>query len=112
ALLTVELPDPTGYGRIVRDEAGNVAGIVEEKDASALQKLITEVNTGVMAVPPGRMAAWLPAIGNRNAQGEYYLTDLIAIAHEHGLVIHTHQAQSQEETHGVNRHQHLERLER
>ncbi len=112
ALLTVELPDPTGYGRIVRDEAGNVAGIVEEKDASALQKLITEVNTGVMAVPPGRMAAWLPAIGNRNAQGEYYLTDLIAIAHEQGLLIHTHQPQSREETEGVNSRQQLERLER
>lgn len=112
ALLTVNLEDPGGYGRILRDDAGNVMGIVEEKDASTLQRMITEVNTGVMAVPPGRMAQWLAKIGNSNAQGEYYLTDLIAIARDAGITIHTHQPATPRETEGVNSRQQLNQLER
>ncbi|HHX81619.1 MAG TPA: NTP transferase domain-containing protein, partial [Pseudomonadaceae bacterium] len=90
ALLTVTLDQPAGYGRILRDGEGRITGIVEEKDASSEEKQIREVNTGVMAVPAGKMAAWLPAIGNSNAQGEYYLTDLIAIAHREGLTVASH----------------------
>ena len=112
ALLTVTLDRPVGYGRILRDADGRVTGIVEEKDASAAEKLIREVNTGVMAVPAGKMAAWLPVIGNSNAQGEYYLTDLIAIAHGEGLTVATHQPASAEETEGVNSRAQLQALER
>ena len=112
ALLTVTLDNPVGYGRILRDDAGNVLGIVEEKDATTLQKMITEVNTGVMAVPAGRMAQWLARIGNSNAQGEYYLTDLIAIARDAGITIHTHQPATAQETEGVNSRQQLNELER
>lgn len=112
ALLTVELRDPTGYGRILRDEQGRVVAIVEEKDADPEQKRISEANTGVLAVPAGRMAQWLPAIGSDNAQGEYYLTDLIAIARSAGLAINTHQPATSEETEGVNSRQQLCQLER
>jgi len=112
ALLTVELRDPRGYGRILRDDQGRVTGIVEEKDASPDQKRITEVNTGVLAVPAGCMARWLPTIGNDNAQREYYLTDLIAIARRDGLAINTHQPATPEETEGVNSRQQLCQLER
>ncbi|MCK9468640.1 MAG: bifunctional UDP-N-acetylglucosamine diphosphorylase/glucosamine-1-phosphate N-acetyltransferase GlmU [Porticoccaceae bacterium] len=112
ALLTVTLDQPTGYGRILRNADGRVTGIVEEKDATPAEKLIREVNTGVMAVPAGKMAAWLPTIGNSNAQGEYYLTDLIAIAHGEGLTVATHQPASAEETEGVNSRAQLQVLER
>jgi len=112
ALLTVTLDRPAGYGRILRNADGGVTGIVEEKDATPAEKLICEVNTGVMAVPAGKMAAWLPAIGNSNAQGEYYLTDLIAIAHGEGLTVATHQPASAEETEGVNSRAQLQMLER
>ena len=78
ALLTVNLENPAGYGRIVRDESGRVAKIVEEKDASAAEKLIKEGNTGIMAVQGERLKKWLNRLNNNNAQGEYYLTDIIA----------------------------------
>ncbi|KZS00602.1 Uncharacterized protein APZ42_003043, partial [Daphnia magna] len=80
ALLTVELDDPTGYGRIVRDQQGVVKAIVEHKDASPEQRLIREGNTGILAVPGKRLADWLGRLSNNNAQGEYYLTDVIAMA--------------------------------
>ncbi len=79
-LLTVELPDPTGYGRIVRDVRGKVLRIVEQKDANARERKIREGNTGIMAVPVKRLRAWLSKLRNANAQGEYYLTDIIAMA--------------------------------
>ena len=79
-LLTVELPDPTGYGRIVRDVRGKVLRIVEQKDANARERKICEGNTGIMAVPVKRLRGWLSKLRNANAQGEYYLTDIIAMA--------------------------------
>ncbi len=79
-LLTVELPDPTGYGRIVRDARGKVLRIVEQKDANARERRIREGNTGIMAVPVTRLRRWLGKLRNANAQGEYYLTDIIAMA--------------------------------
>lgn len=80
ALLTVQLPQPAGYGRIVRDWHGNVLRIVEERDASDDERALTEVNTGIMAAPTGALKSWLTALSTDNAQGEYYLTDVIAQA--------------------------------
>src|SRR5690606_14873836 len=76
ALLTVTLPDPTGYGRIERNADGAVQGIVEHKDASDVQRAIAEVYSGILAVPAHRLAGWLARLTNDNAQGEYYLTDI------------------------------------
>ncbi len=78
AVLTAVLDDPTGYGRILRNKAGRVTGIVEQKDATAIQRRIREINTGIMALPTAKLAQWLPKLQNRNAQKEYYLTDVIA----------------------------------
>src|SRR5512137_2679956 len=75
ALLTVKLPNPKGYGRIVRAN-GKVTRIVEEKDADDAERAINEVNTGILVAPTSALARWLPTLGNRNAQGEYYLTDI------------------------------------
>jgi bifunctional UDP-N-acetylglucosamine pyrophosphorylase/glucosamine-1-phosphate N-acetyltransferase len=80
ALLADELVDPAGYGRVVLDPAGRVAAIVEHKDASATQRAIRVVNTGVLAAPAADLKRWLAQVGNRNAQGEYYLTDVYALA--------------------------------
>ena len=80
SLLTVELPDPTGYGRIVRDTSGRVLKIVEQKDATPEQRAIREGNTGVMAVPAHLLRRWLGSLRNANAQGEYYLTDVVEMA--------------------------------
>jgi bifunctional UDP-N-acetylglucosamine pyrophosphorylase / glucosamine-1-phosphate N-acetyltransferase len=77
-LLTVQMQDPTGYGRIVRDAAGRVQAIVEQKDATTAQLAINEGNTGIMALPGSRAAGWLNSLSNANAQGEYYLTDVVA----------------------------------
>lgn len=112
ALLTVQLADPTGYGRIVRDERGEVAAIVEQKDASAEQLQISEVNTGVLALPSECLQAWLPQIGNNNAQGEYYLTDIISIARSAGYLVKTFQPAAIEEVEGVNNRLQLNNLER
>jgi bifunctional UDP-N-acetylglucosamine pyrophosphorylase/glucosamine-1-phosphate N-acetyltransferase len=84
SLLTIELDDPAGYGRIVRDAKGAVKAIVEHKDASAEERAIREINTGVMAAPTQHFARWLKAVDNRNASGEYYLTDVIAMARKEG----------------------------
>ncbi len=80
AVLTVELDDPAGYGRIVRNAAGDVARIVEQKDASPDERTIREVNTGIMALPTERLAEWLDRLSNDNAQQEYYLTDIVGMA--------------------------------
>jgi bifunctional UDP-N-acetylglucosamine pyrophosphorylase/glucosamine-1-phosphate N-acetyltransferase len=111
-LLTVELADPTGYGRIVRDAAGQVQAIVEHKDASDAQKAIREGNTGILAVPGKRLAEWLARLSNNNAQGEYYLTDVIAMAVSDGLVVATETAQDPMEVQGANDRRQLAELER
>ncbi|MCQ4321784.1 bifunctional UDP-N-acetylglucosamine diphosphorylase/glucosamine-1-phosphate N-acetyltransferase GlmU [Stutzerimonas stutzeri] len=112
ALLTVNLDDPTGYGRILRGEQGVVQAIVEHKDATAEQKLIAEGNTGILAVPGERLGDWLGRLSNSNAQGEYYLTDVIAMAVADGLTVATEQPQHAMEVQGANDRIQLAELER
>ncbi|MCY1493960.1 Bifunctional protein GlmU [compost metagenome] len=112
ALLTVDLIDPTGYGRIVRDAAGVVKAIVEHKDATPEQRAICEGNTGILAVPGKRLADWLGRLSNNNAQGEYYLTDVIAMAVADGLVVATEQPHDAMEVQGANDRVQLAELER
>ena len=112
SLLTIELPNPSGYGRIIRDNQGQIEAIVEQKDANHEQLDIHEVNTGVMALTAELLHAWLPKIGNQNAQGEYYLTDLIAIARGAGYNINGIQPTSASEVEGINSRQQLAALER
>ena len=112
ALLTVELLDATGYGRIVRDGAGAVRGIVEHKDASAEQRRIREVYTGIMAAPTAQLKGWLAALKNDNAQREYYLTDIVAMAVEAGVEVVTAPATDETEVLGVNSPLQLAELER
>ena len=112
AILTVELADPAGYGRIVRDSAGNVQRIVEERDASTGDKAIREINTGIMAIPSARLADWLGRLSNANAQGEYYLTDIVALAVAEGLPVRTAQPDDAWEVLGVNSKVQLAELER
>jgi len=111
-LLTVELCDPTGYGRIVRNEASKVVAIVEQKDASAEQLAIRETNTGIMAVPYEHLSKWLPQLSAENAQGEYYLTDIISMAARDGIEIAAIQPESEEEVQGVNNRVQQAQLER
>jgi bifunctional UDP-N-acetylglucosamine pyrophosphorylase/glucosamine-1-phosphate N-acetyltransferase len=110
ALLTVQLSDPTGYGRILRDARGRVKAIVEQDDATAAQRRITEGNTGVMVVNAARLRGWLGKLGNRNAQGEYYLTDVIAMAVKDGIAVRTLQAANEEDVLGVNDRRQLAQL--
>ena len=112
SLLTIELEDPTGYGRIVRGPDGKVRAIVEHKEATPAQREIREINTGVMAAPTECFARWLAAIDNRNASGEYYLTDTIALAVKEGVPIETTFAANVIETLGVNTMRELALLER
>ncbi|KHL68248.1 N-acetylglucosamine-1-phosphate uridyltransferase/glucosamine-1-phosphate acetyltransferase [Pseudomonas flexibilis] len=111
-LLTVELADPTGYGRILRDGHGEVQAIVEHKDASEAQRAIREGNTGILAVPGHCLGDWLGRLSNSNAQGEYYLTDVIAMAVADGLRIATVQAADEMEVLGANDRIQLAQLER
>ena len=111
-MLTQDLSDPTGYGRIVRDTDGSVKEIVEEKDASTAQKAIKEINTGIMVLPTNSLKKWLKALRASNAQGEYYLTDVIAMAVKDGVPIRTAQADNEYETIGVNSREQLASLER
>ena len=111
-LLSVELDDPHGYGRIVRDVSGSVVKIVEQKDANSEEKAITEGNTGILAVNGGRLKGWLKRLDNKNAQGEYYLTDIIGLAVQDGLVVKTVRATNVDEVLGVNDRQQLAHLER
>jgi bifunctional UDP-N-acetylglucosamine pyrophosphorylase/glucosamine-1-phosphate N-acetyltransferase len=111
AVLTVELDDPTGYGRIVRAD-GNVARIVEQKDATPAERAIREVNTGIMVLPTRRLPAWLGALGRDNAQGEYYLTDVIGLAVRDGVPVHAARPDAVWETLGVNSKAQLADLER
>src|SRR5476649_805057 len=110
-LLTVRLPDPTGYGRIVREQ-GRVAGIVEQKDASAEQLLIQEINTGILVANGGDLKRWLSRLDNHNAQGEFYITDIIAMAWREGRQINTVNPERVTEVDGVNNRLQLAALER
>ncbi|MFJ3051199.1 bifunctional UDP-N-acetylglucosamine diphosphorylase/glucosamine-1-phosphate N-acetyltransferase GlmU [Pseudomonas nitroreducens] len=112
ALLTVELDDPTGYGRIIRGADGEVQAIVEQKDATPEQRTICEGNTGILAAPRERLLGWLSRLSNSNAQGEYYLTDVIAMAVGDGLRVATAQPQVAMETQGANDRLQLSELER
>ena len=111
ALLTVVLDNPTGYGRIIRRN-GPVVAIVEQKDATDEQKLIKEINTGVMVATGGDLKRWLSGLSNDNAQGEYYLTDVIAAAHDEGRAVEAVHPNSPIEVEGVNDRSQLARLER
>ena len=111
ALLTVNLDNPTGYGRILR-ENGNVVAIVEQKDANAEQLKIQEVNTGVMVSDGANFKKWLARVDNHNAQGEYYLTDLIALANQDGCQVMAVQAVDAIEVEGANNRLQLAALER
>ena len=112
ALLTQNLANPTGYGRIVRDADGSVMEIVEEKDASAAQKALQEINTGIMVLPTNALKKWLKALRASNVQGEYYLTDVIAMAVKDSVPIRTTQADDEFETIGINSRDQLASLER
>jgi bifunctional UDP-N-acetylglucosamine pyrophosphorylase/glucosamine-1-phosphate N-acetyltransferase len=111
-LLTVTMDNPQGYGRIVRNADGDVQSIVEQKDASPEQQQICEVNTGILAVSAKHLKNWLPTLSNSNAQGEYYLTDIIAMAVEQGLRVLVSQPENPFEVQGVNNRLQLAELER
>jgi bifunctional UDP-N-acetylglucosamine pyrophosphorylase/glucosamine-1-phosphate N-acetyltransferase len=111
ALLSVLLEDATGYGRVLRDNAGNVYRIVEEKDANRKEKTVREANTGVLATNAGRLREWLARLTNDNAQGEYYLTDVITLAVRDGIKVHAMPAPSIPEVLGVNDRLQLASLE-
>lgn len=111
-LLTVTLDDPSGYGRIVRNDAGNAIAIIEQKDATSTQLAIKECNTGIMAMTSAQLKRWLPRLSSENAQGEYYLTDVIAMAAEEGINVRTAQPATAVEVEGVNNRAQMARLER
>ena len=111
AVLTVDLDDPAGYGRIVRD-GDDVVRIVEQKDATADELAIREINTGVMLCPTDRLKSWLAALSNDNAQGEYYLTDIVAMAVADGVTVHGIKALGNEEVMGINDKAQLAEAER
>lgn len=111
ALLTAQLDDPQGYGRIVRVN-GQVTRIVEEKDADDAERAIREINTGILVAPGAALERWLPQLGNRNAQGEYYLTDIVAMAVAEGMDIVTVHPGANWEADGINSKAQLAALER
>lgn len=112
AVLTVRVPDPAGYGRILRDAAGHVRGIVEERDADADQRAIDEINTGILLAPTLPLGRWLGGLSCDNAQGEYYLTDVVAAARAEAFPIVSASAADADETLGVNSKAQLAQLER
>lgn len=111
-LLTVGMDNPTGYGRIVRDDNGKVTRIVEQKDANESELSITEVNTGMMMIDGAKLKHWLSSLKNNNAQGEYYLTDVIEMAVDEGITINTVQPESPIEVNGINNRTQLSEMER
>ena len=110
-LLTVRLEDPTGYGRITR-ENGKVTGIVEHKDATDAERQIQEINTGILIAGGADLKRWLGKLSNNNAQGEYYITDIIAMAYQEGRDIVAVHPDRLSEVEGVNNRLQLSRLER
>jgi len=111
AVLTVDMDDPTGYGRIIRD-GHSVTRIVEDKDASPAEKTVVEINTGVLVCPGDKLRGWLDNLGNDNAQGEYYLTDVIAMAVRDGVTVHGVKADTWTEVMGINDKKQLAEAER
>jgi bifunctional UDP-N-acetylglucosamine pyrophosphorylase / glucosamine-1-phosphate N-acetyltransferase len=111
-LLTVNLANPTGYGRIVRNSDGDVLSIIEEKDATPEQREICEVNTGILLAPTKMLRGWLAKLQNNNTQCEYYLTDIVDLAVQHGVAVHTVQPSHEWEIHGINSKSQLMVLER
>ncbi|MDP3131974.1 MAG: NTP transferase domain-containing protein, partial [Burkholderiaceae bacterium] len=112
ALLTLTMPDPTGYGRIVRNDDGEVLAIVEHKDATDVQRQITEIYSGIMAVPTALLRGWLGRLDNRNAQAEYYLTDVVKFAVADGCSVRAHRIADAVQVAGVNSPLQLAELER
>ena len=112
AVLTVMMSDPSGYGRVVRDAAGNVARIVEHKDATAAELALCEINTGIMAIDIERLKHWIPRLGNANAQGEYYLTDCVEMAVTEGVLVRGVVIADADEAMGVNNRRQLAEAER
>ena len=112
AVLTAKLTDPSGYGRILRDAAGQVVRIVEDKDATPDERSIHEINTGFLVADRARLASWLEQIDDHNAQGEYYLTDVIALAARDGVAVAATQPAALHEVAGVNDRVQLAELER
>ncbi len=111
-ILTEDLEEPDGYGRIVRDGEGRVLRIVEERDASDEERALSEINTGFMAAPTSALLRWLPVLDNNNAQGEYYLTDIVRLAIGEGMPVATTQPDASWEVLGVNSKVQLAELER
>lgn len=111
-LLTAIVQDPKGLGRIVRDEYRQVIGIVEDKDASELERQIREINTGIYCVPAKLLKSWLPRIKNTNAQGEYYLTDIVKFARQEHVAINVSEPRTVQEIYGANNRVELAKLER
>lgn len=111
-LLSVELDNPTGYGRIIRTQDDKVIAIVEQKDATSEQLAIKECNSGIMLVKNEYLAEWLPNLGNNNAQGEYYLTDIVAVANQHQVTVNACRVSDPIEVEGVNDRLQLAALER
>jgi bifunctional UDP-N-acetylglucosamine pyrophosphorylase/glucosamine-1-phosphate N-acetyltransferase len=112
AVLTATLADPYGYGRILRDAKGRITGVVEEKDASAKQRAITEVNTGLVAAQARRLKRWLSKVKNDNAKGEYYLTDAVELAVKDGVEVQTVTTPNPDEAEGINDRLQLAQAER
>ena len=112
ALLTARVKDPAGYGRILRDEVGLLRGVVEHKDATTEQLAIDEINSGVMAAPAAELRSYLPAVGNDNSQGEYYLPDVLSLAVREGKTVQSCLANSELEILGVNDRLQLNQVER
>jgi len=112
ALLTIELDDPSGYGRVLRDADGAVRAVVEDKDAAPEERTVREINTGVLCAAAGRFRGWLDRTDRNNAQGEYYLTDCIALAVAEGTLVCTAAATDPMEVQGVNNRQQLALVER
>jgi bifunctional UDP-N-acetylglucosamine pyrophosphorylase/glucosamine-1-phosphate N-acetyltransferase len=112
SLLTSDMDDPTGYGRIIRDEDGSILKIVEQKDATEEELSVSEINTGMMTINAGNLKEWLSRLENNNAQGEYYLTDVIQMAVTDGIKIQSTQPEAINEIKGVNSRAQLAELER
>ena len=112
AMLSAALPNPAGYGRVVRSAAGEFVAVVEERDATPEQRALQEINTGVLAAKAERLVGWLDRVGNQNAQAEYYLPDVLGLASEDGMRVEVVCSEDDFDTQGVNTPQQLEQLER